>query len=141
MITQANFVGKYQVAVNNFTQLTPYINRYEPKLINELFGAELAIDFNADPEDEIWDDVKAIGFGLESLLTGMVYFQYVRDLPFRVTNMGVVYNLDENSTNVMPALTLRQRYNECVNDWNEMAKYLRDNFEKYKGIKKKYITD
>jgi hypothetical protein len=141
MISQANFVGKYQVAVNNFTQLTPYINRYEPKLINELFGAELAIDFNADPDDDIWDDVKAIGFGLESLLTGMVYFQYVRDLPFRVTNMGVVYNLDENSTNVMPALTLRQRYNECVNDWNEMAKYLRDNFENYKGIKKKYITD
>jgi hypothetical protein len=141
MISQANFVGKYQVAVNNFTQLTPYITRYEPKLINELFGAELAIDFNADPDDDIWDDVKAIGFGLESLLTGMVYFQYVRDLPFRVTNMGVVYNLDENSTNVMPALTLRQRYNECVNDWNEMAKYLRDNFENYKGIKKKYITD
>jgi hypothetical protein len=141
MITQANFVGKYQVAVNNFTQLTPYINRYEPILINELFGAELAIDFNADPEDEIWDDVKAIGFGLESLLTGMVYFQYVRDLPFRVTNMGVVYNMDENSMNVIPALTLRQRYNECVNDWNEMAKYLRDNFENYKGIKKKYITD
>jgi len=141
MISQANFVGKYQVAVNNFTQLTPYINRYEPKLINELFGAELAIDFNDDPEDEIWDDLKAIGFGLESLLTGMVYFQYVRDLPFRVTNMGVVYNLDENSTNVMPALILRQRYNECVNDWNEMAKYLKENFEKYKGVKKKYITD
>jgi len=141
MISQANFVGKYQVAVNNFTQLTPYITRYEPKLINELFGAELAIDFNADPDDDIWDDVKAIGFGLESLLTGMVYFQYVRDLPFRVTNMGVVYNMDENSMNVIPALTLRQRYNECVNDWNEMAKYLRDNFENYKGIKKKYITD
>jgi hypothetical protein len=141
MISQANFVGKYQVAVNNFTQLTPYITRYEPKLINELFGAELAIDFNDDPEDEIWDDLKAIGFGLESLLTGMVYFQYVRDLPFRVTNMGVVYNLDENSTNVMPALILRQRYNECVNDWNEMAKYLKENFEKYKGVKKKYITD
>jgi hypothetical protein len=141
MISQANFVGKYQVAVNNFTQLTPYITRYEPKLINELFGVELAIDFNADPDDDIWDDVKAIGFGLESLLTGMVYFQYVRDLPYRVTNMGVVYNMDENSMNVMPALTLRQRYNECVNDWNEMAKYLRDNFENYKGIQKKYITD
>jgi hypothetical protein len=141
MISQANLVGKYQVTVNNFTQLTPYITRYEPKLINELFGVELAIDFNADPDDDIWDDVKAIGFGLESLLTGMVYFQYVRDLPFRVTNMGVVYNLDENSTNVMLSLTLRQRYYECVNDWNEMAKYLRDNFENYKGIKKKYITD
>lgn len=141
MIATTDFKGKYIVAQNTYSTLQDYIDRYEPKLINDLFGATLAADFNNDPTDSKWDDVKAIGFGLKSLLVGLVYFEYVRDFPYRVTNEGVEHLLGENSRATPPAAILRQRYNECVNDWNEMAKYLRANFKDYSGKKLKYMID
>jgi len=141
MVGTADFTGKWLVATNNFTQLTPYITRYELVTIHELFGKELGDLFVLDEDAAIWDDLKLIGFGLKSLLTGIIYVQYVRDLPYRVTNMGVVYQIDENSNQVMTALVLRQRYNECVKDWNEMGKYLGSNFDAYKGITKQIMID
>ena len=141
MINTTDFKGKWAIAQNSFSRLQDYIDRYEPKYLVDLMGKELADDFIADPSDVKWDDLKAKGFGLTSLLVGFVYFEYVRDLPFRVTNGNVMYTQEENGSTVITAIVLRQRYNECVRDYREIQKYLKENFDDFKGVRKKYIND
>jgi hypothetical protein len=141
MIQTSDFTGKWAIAQNSFTKLQPYISRYEDRILVDLFGKELADEFLTDPDDEIWDDLKEIGYGLTSLVVGFVYFEYVRDLPFTVTNKNVIYTLEENGSTVIPAVVLRQRYNECVRDYREMQEYLKANFPNFAGKTKKFLTD
>lgn len=140
-INQSDFVGKFQIAENKFANITPYVVRYEDLIFNELMGKDLADDFLMDPTNAKWNDFKAIGFGIKSLIVGLVYFEYVRDLPYRLTNKGFCYQMDENSHQVITAHALRQRYNECIDDWVEMQKYLRKKFELFDGKKRKYMID
>lgn len=141
MIQASDFTGKWRVSQKSNGNISEYITRYEDRLFVELMGEELATEFLDDPDAEIWDDFKLIGFGLTSLIVGFVYFEFVRDLPYQVTNQGVVYTLEENGGLVIPALMLRQRYNENVNDWKLFQEYLKENFENFDGKKRKYITD
>jgi hypothetical protein len=141
MIQTSDFTGKWRVSQKSNGNLSEYITRYEDGLFVELMGSELATEFLDDPDAEIWDDFKEIGYGLTSLIVGFVYFEFVRDLPYQVTNQGVVYTLEENGGLVIPALMLRQRYNENVNDWKLFQDYLKENFENFDGKKRKYITD
>ena len=140
-VSQSDFKGKFQITENKFTDITPYIDRYEGTIFIELMGKELSEDFINDPTDSKWDDFKAIGFGIKSLIVGLVYFEYVRDLPYRMTNKGMVYQMDENANQVIHAHILRQRYNECINDWREMQKYLRGEFDEFAGKRRKYMID
>jgi len=141
VINQSDFVGKWQVSLNKFSELTPYIHRYEPVIVKRLLGDELGQEFIDDDDLPKFDDLKLIGFGLKSLLVGLIYFEYVRDLPYRVTNKGVVYQQDDNASQVITAYVLRQRYNECVTDWKEMQKYCRKEFDNFDGEDLKYMTD
>lgn len=141
MINTTDFTGKWAIAQNSYTKLQPYITRYEDRILVDLMGKDLADLFLLNTADPQWDDFKDIGFGLTSLLVGLVYFEYVRDLPYSVTNKNVVYTLEENGGVMIPALMLRQRYNECVRDWREMQVYLRANFPDFAGKNIKYLTD
>jgi hypothetical protein len=136
LINQSDFVGKFQIAENKFSDITPYINRYEEKILIELMGKELADDYLSDPIDPKWDD-----YDFKDLLVGLVYFEYVRDLPYRITNQGFVYQMDENSSQVIHSLALRQRYNESIDLWIEIQKGLRSDFNNFCGKRRKYMID
>lgn len=141
LVDKSDFKGKWEVAQNNFSNLDSYIERYEEAILVDLMGKDLADDFISDPADAKWDDLKDIGFGLTSLLVGFIYFEYVRDLPFRVTNQGVVYQLDDNASQVITVLALKQRYNECVSDYRSMQRLLRRDFNNFRGKRRKYIIN
>ena len=141
MIQASDFTGKWRVSQKSNDNLSDYITRYENRLFAELMGSELSTEFLDDPDDVIWDEFKAIGCGLTSLIIDFVYFEFVRDLPYQVVNKGIVYTLEENGGLVISALMLRQRYNENVNEWDLLQEYLKENFEKFDGKKRKYITD
>src|SRR5690554_1128464 len=141
LVDKSDFKGKWEVAQNNFSNLDSYIERYEEAILVDLMGKDLADDFISDPADAKWDDLKDVGFGLTSLLVGFIYFEYVRDLPFRVTNQGVVYQLDENASQVITVLALKQRYNECVSDYRLMQRLLRRYFNNFRGKRRKYIIN
>lgn len=141
LVDKSDFKGKWEVAQNDFSNLDSYIERYEKAILVDLMGEDLADDFISDPADAKWDDLKAVGFGLTSLLVGFIYFEYVRDLPFRVTNQGVVYQLDENASQVITVLALKQRYNECVDDYRSMQRLLRRDFKNFRGKRRKYIIN
>jgi hypothetical protein len=135
-INQTDFVGKFQLAENKFSDISPYINRYEDKILIELMGKDLADDFISDPTDPKWDD-----YEIKDLLVGLIYFEYVRDLPYRLTNQGFVYQMDENSSQVIHSLALRQRYNECIDLWKETQKMLKKEFDNFAGKNRKYMID
>lgn len=141
LVDKSDFKGKWEVAQNNFSNLDSYIERYEEAILVDLMGRDLADDFISDPTDAKWDDLKDVGFGLTSLLVGFIYFEYVRDLPFRVTNQGVVYQLDENASQVITVLALKQRYNECVSDYRSMQRLLIRDFNNFRGKRRKYIIN
>lgn len=141
LVDKSEFKGKWEVAQNDFSNLDSYIERYEKAILVDLMGEDLADDFILDPADTKWDDLKGVGFGLTSLLVGFIYFEYVRDLPFRVTNQGVVYQLDDNASQVITVLALRQRYNECVDDYRLMQRLLRSDFNNFRGKRRKYIIN
>lgn len=141
LVDKSDFKGKWEIAQNNFSNLDSYIERYEKAILVDLMGKYLADDFISDPTDTKWDDLKSVGFGLTSLLVGFIYFEYVRDLPFRVTNQGVVYQLDDNASQVITVLALKQRYNECVSDYRSMQRLLRSNFNNFHGKRRKYIIN
>lgn len=141
LVDKSDFKGKWEVAQNNFSNLDSYIERYEEAILVDLMGKDLADDFILDPADAKWDDLKDVGFGLTSLIVGFIYFEYVRDLPFRVTNQGVVYQLDENASQVITVLALKQRYNECVSDYRSMQRLLRRDFNNFRGKRRKYIIN
>lgn len=141
LVDKSDFKGKWEVAQNNFSNLDSYIERYEKAILVDLMGKDLADDFILDPVDTKWDDLKDVGFGLTSLLVGFIYFEYVRDLPFRVTNQGVVYQLDDNASQVITVLALKQRYNECVDDYKLMQRLLRRDFNDFNGKRRKYIIN
>lgn len=141
LVDKSDFKGKWKVAQNDFSDLDSYIERYEKAILVDLMGEDLADDFILDPADTKWDDLKNVGFGLTSLLVGFIYFEYVRDLPFRVTNQGVVYQLDDNASQVITVLALKQRYNECVNDYRLMQRLLRSDFNTFCGKRRKYIIN
>ena len=135
-INQTDFVGKFQLAENKFSDISPYINRYEDKILIELMGKDLADDFISDPTDPKWDD-----YEIKDLLVGLIYFEYVRDLPYRLTNQGFVYQMDENSSQVIHSLALRQRYNESIDLWKETQKMLKKEFDNFAGKNRKYMID
>jgi len=135
-VNQTDFVGKFQSAENKFSDISPYINRYEDNILIELMGKDLADDFISDPTDPKWDD-----YEIKDLLVGLIYFEYVRDLPYRLTNQGFVYQMDENSSQVIHSLALRQRYNESIDLWKETQKKLRKEFDNFAGKKRKYMID
>jgi hypothetical protein len=135
-INQTDFVGKFQLAENKFSDISPYINRYEDNILIELMGKDLADDFISDPTDIKWGL-----YEIKNLLVGLIYFEYVRDLPYRLTNKGFVYQMDENSSQVIHSLALRQRYNESIDLWKETQKKLRKEFDNFAGKKRKYMID
>lgn len=141
LVDKSDFKGKWEVAQNNSSNLDSYIERYEQAILVDLMGEDLANDFILDPADAKWDDLKDVGFGLTSLLVGFIYFEYVRDLPFRVTNQGIVYQLDDNASQVITVLALKQRYNECVDDYRLMQRLLRREFNNFRGKRRKYIIN
>lgn len=141
LVDKSDFKGKWEVAQNNSSNLDSYIERYEKAILVDLMGEDLADDFILDPADTKWDDLKDVGFGLTSLLVGFIYFEYVRDLPFRVTNQGIVYQLDDNASQVITVLALKQRYNECVDNYRLMQRLLRREFNNFHGKRRKYIIN
>jgi hypothetical protein len=136
MLNKSDFVGKFQIAENKFSDITPYINRYEDMILVELMGQVLADDYLSDPTDPKWD-----GYEIKDCLIGLVYFEYVRDLPYRMTNQGFVYQMDENASQVIHSLALRQRYNESIDLWIKIQRKLKDNFEIFAGKQRKYMID
>jgi len=136
IVTISDFVGKYQLHSGTYvtTNLQAYIDKYEPRYLRELFGAELYTDFLSDLDQQtnepkspnfkyvyfpFAEDVNVfqllVSDGIKEMLLGFIYFEYSKDLQNQMTPYGNVQNKSELSNTVSTLSSMIwTRYNESV---------------------------
>jgi hypothetical protein len=158
MVATSDFIGKFQVTVNEFTvsKLQLYIDRYEENYLRELLGLELYDLYIATPLDPLFVAIESPfvfqstcdnqiyeSQGMKDMLTGFIFFMYTRDLYSSQSIVGTVKQSNENSTiptNV--SALLWQRYNESILSYDAIQQYIRENLTDYptfKGVEKDVI--
>lgn len=154
MVLVSDFVGKHQVAVNDFTlpKLMAYIDRYEQRYLIELFGQDLydlwVIDPLVAPYDLLTNPFtfqSSCGTiyhstGVKDMLLGFIYFDYVTDLNVSQSVGGAVLKANENSNKSTGTESLAwQRHIESVTTFKAIQERIKDNLEDYptfKGVEK-----
>jgi len=111
LLVASDFVGVYKISADNFSSIEDYINQYEQMYIRAIIGDENASNMlilaNLTQKYlDLWNGVNYTGFsdlfttnsGMKTALIGFIYFHYISD-NFTNTNVGNVYNSNENSSN------------------------------------------
>jgi hypothetical protein len=155
LISDEDFIGKWELAKNNDDKIDDYIQEYEEQYLVELLGKELFDLFEADlttgiPATQIYKDIfdpfsieinQAIvtSKGMKKMLLGLIYFQYVKDNKTKQTMNGAVSQQTEVST-PSDNTFLYQRYNDAVRTYQAIQIYINDNIDIYPtfaGVRKK----
>jgi hypothetical protein len=153
--------NQYSLPQECFSKLQAYMDKYEALYLCELLGAELYELFIAelainnppiDPRFKVIYDAFIIdepgcirkSEGIKTMLTELVYFEFVRDLAYSKTTTGVQFNINEvsrgpeyNGYNDIEA------YNEGVYNYHEIQWYICDNstdYPEYNGQSLKFIS-
>ena len=139
--------GRFKIPLNPkqvTLDLPAYILRVEAYYLPRLFGKELYDLFIADlalpvvdePTDPLFvfiynafvyqDD---LGFldseGIEDMIKGLVYYEYLRDHITRVTTEGIKQTNGANSSNVSGIQhDLTSRYNESIDTYKTIQRYV-----------------
>ena len=158
LIIAVDFTGKYEVHISQFTadKLQEYIDRYETSILNKLLGVELYNLFIANivsptplpiynkiflPFIEQTDCGEILeSKGMKDLLTGMIYFYYVRDQYTQMSTLGAVKNKGENSESTTYVMSgLNARWNEAVETYDAIQRYIELNksvdYPTFKGLR------
>lgn len=147
-VTTSDFTGKYELTLTDFntTKLSEYIDRYEDQILIELFGKELfdlwetgisgsdpIYEALRDPFTEQLTSGEIIhSRGTIDMITGFVYFYYLRDQFVQQTSNGAVKNSGENSDKAdMFTSGLTLRYNEAVETYQAIQAYIIENYSDY----------
>lgn len=160
-ISKTDFTGKYAVAKNIFDSLDDYIDKYEETYLIQLLGWELYKLFKADlqyvappPATAIylalWDKFTEddggdiiTSNGMKEMLLGFIFFEFMRDLPYKATAGGISVNEVEVSEQAdISGNSLNSKYNEAVGTYQAIQWYIADNSEDYPEYngQKKTIT-
>lgn len=154
-ITVQDFkVGKYQLSTGMYdiANLQDYITRYEEKYLVELLGAELFEEFKADvilgggtPTEQRFIDIfepfnldlnlrLVISGGMIEMLTGFIYFEYIKDSIDQITPLGNVIPEGENSTRSTTLYsTMFNRYNEAARSYKAIQARIHQHLSDYCG--------
>jgi hypothetical protein len=155
LIDESAFDGKWQLAKSNEDLIDEYIEEYEEKFLTELLGKELFDLFQDDlnagvPATPIYETIfeaftqKINGCivsseGMKKMLTGLIYFEYVRDNRVKQTMNGAVEQQTEVST-ASDNTFLYSRYNQAVKTYQAIQAYIinnKDSYPSFDGITKK----
>lgn len=159
-ITAADFINKYKLTTTDFneTQLDAYVTRYSEITLIELFGKELydlwvtgiggsdpIYEFLRDPFTEQLDCGLILNSrGTDDILLGVVYFYWSRDIMTQQTSNGPVEKAGENSTIASSyRANIQSRWDEAVNSYQAIQKYICDNSDVYptfKGLPKTFLN-
>lgn len=155
IVTISDFVGKYQLHSGTYvtTNIQAYIDKYEPRYLRELFGAELYTDFLSDLDQQtnepkspnfkyvyfpFAEDVNVfqllVSDGIKEMLLGFIYFEYSKDLQNQMTPYGNVQNKSELSNTVSTLSSMIwTRYNESVRTFMAIRDWMFLNWNKSTG--------
>jgi hypothetical protein len=150
LIAKSDFLGKYKIAQNSFTDVDSYINRYEKEYLVALLGAELYDLFEADvipatkvPATQIYIDIYQpfavddntrilSSKGMKDMVLGFIYFEFVRDDKYKNTVSGNVVGQSENNRESgFSEFNLYSRYNEAIDSYWNIQCYINKNLTDY----------
>lgn len=156
IVTPDDFTGYYSLYKGMDNKIQAFIDEVVPKALYDLFGGELSklvvenrnIDESGDSRyyDLIHGIVDDCTFyrGLKGLLCGLVWFRFVSNDKFRQTATGTKVQKAEVSNDASFVTNFAyEKYNESVNDWKALQRFLKQNKEIYpefKGIDKKFAS-
>lgn len=133
--TVSDFIGQNNIPdkATYGENLTWFINKYEPVLLDKLLGSDLYALLKASPTDARF--VAIIEPYLHPACVDYIYSFYLEDQGTQLTSLGASQNKKQNAKSVSP-------YPKMVRAWNEMAeynrklhKYLKDNAATYPEYK------
>lgn len=137
--------GKYELHTGMYDQarIQDYIDLFEKPYLIKLLGAELYDEFEADlmagfgypteirfqkifdafHEDYNFDVI--ISEGMKSMLLGLIYFEYAKDLSNQMTNNGLVKPIGENSKDISTLNAMYfTRFNQSVRTYKAIQYYI-----------------
>lgn len=158
-ITAGDFGNKFEIHTNgvNLGKLASYIARYQESYLIDMLGVELYDLFIADIDlpspNPIYvklleafneqSDYKLLkSRGMQDMLLGFIYFEYLRDMKVQQTINTPVKVKGQNSDRASTLnMGLFERYNESIGTYQAIQQYCMDNsadYPTFRGIEKGY---
>jgi len=158
ILATSDFTGKWAIPTpfnGGDTILQSYIDHYEPKYLNQLFGAALYVLYLADPVDPIYSVLTdpfefdsevitegvgrvQISEGLKTMLKNFVYAHYQKEdlgIPTSGGNVNIIpeggENMNDNRTNIFAY------FNQGVKTYKAIQQFIvenRDDYPDYNGV-------
>jgi hypothetical protein len=140
--------GEYTIPQDCYSDIQPYLDKYEKKYLIELLGCELYDLFIADlvggvPQTQIYIDIYneicedegssiVRSEGMKTMLIELVYFYIVRDLAVKKSSSGVGFNVNEVTEGpTYSGFNIVESFNEGVKNYNVIQWYMSDNHNDY----------
>jgi len=157
MVTVGDFIGKYESAVNDFTQakILLYIQKYEKHYALKLLGVDLYNLWVVNPLIPPFDAItnpfvfqSSCGtihesIGIKDMLTGFIYFHLVNDIRSQQTLGGSVSKANENSMqNTSIQSGAWERFNSSVYTYEAIQAFICEHLTDYptfKGVEQDII--
>jgi hypothetical protein len=158
LISSSDFVGKYAVPQDSFSDLDGFIDELEEGYLIDLMGVDFYNSFitsmTGSPPlpvapyliiyNKLFLDIGCTQIrseGMVKMLLGFMYFEYMRSDKFKATTQGIVINAPDTSKPV-PYGSIYKFYNDAVTTFQAIQYYIcthqSDYTPKFNGIEKGY---
>lgn len=159
LISSSDFVGKYAIPQDSFSDLDGFIDEYEESLLVDLLGFDFFTAFQANLSgnppapteanflkiyNKLYVDQNCIMIrseGMVKMLLGFIFWEYMRQVKFKATTQGVVVNAADTSKPT-PYGYLYKYYNDAVSTYHAIQHYICTNPNdfaiKFNGQEKDY---
>ena len=149
IVSKEDFIGEHYVPKACFKDFEYYIEKYEDKILCNLFGAnqyelfkaDLTVSAPIEPQTEpyitVFNPFKIdkynclyISEGIKQMCIQYIYFFIQRDWINQNTNAGMMRSVSDNSSNLgYKGYNLVEAYNHAIRNYNAIQWYLCDNEE------------
>tara|TARA_R110002050_G_scaffold162784_2_gene292648 strand:- start:39 stop:539 length:501 start_codon:yes stop_codon:yes gene_type:complete len=150
IVSKSDFRGEYSISKTSYDQLDWYIEKYEKKYLQKIFGAELYRLFKADltvtdpqvPQAPRFldifepfaidsDSLLVESEGIRKMLVGFIYFHYVRELQTENSASGTVTNSVELGINAKYNGNIITAFNDSVDISHSIQWFIYEKKDEY----------
>jgi hypothetical protein len=158
ILLNTDFTGKYHIALTKFNDndIDAYIEKYEKKYLMKLLGVELynlfidELDLNNPPVNPIYKVIFdplsfddgcdiVVSNGMKEMLKGFIYFHWVFDEQQQQTPIGTTKQSSENSQVLNITGLSVTRFNEGVETYKAIQRYIELNQSDYIAFNGQYL--
>lgn len=141
LISSSDFVGKYAIPQDSFSDLDGFIDELEERFLIDLLGFDFFTAFQANLTgtppvpasanylkiyNKLYVDSGCISIrseGMKKMLLGIIFWEYMRQVKFKATTQGVVVNAADTSKST-PYGYLYKYYNDAISTYHAIQHYI-----------------